>query len=152
MAAAKKKDVSSSFVSKMSLVVLLVPIAIVSLPTMVLLLAALLPSIVVLFTENKSQYKWISVGAMNMAGTFPYLFDLWFGGLNDLDAAVSIITSPTSIIVIYGSALLGIMMNSSFPRFSDGFFRVAAYKRMNALRDQQLALVEKWGDDVKAND
>ena len=51
-----------------------------SIPTLLLLFAGLLPTLVAALTDRSlARYAWICVGGLNFAGLAPALLTLWFG-------------------------------------------------------------------------
>ena len=144
----KKTSVTTSF-SRIILFILIVFIAIAVHPTVIFLFFAMLPTIVAFMLEkNKHQYKWYCIGFFNVSGTFYYLLNLWYGS-NTLEEALSILLDVTALIIIYGSACFGILVYIIFPIIVVTIMQLAAYRRVNHLKNVQQRLIENWGDEVK---
>ncbi len=83
---------------------LAIPIGLMIVPTMIVLMFALLPSGVAFVMERgKGVYGGVCVGAMNLAGASPYLVDLWFED-HTVEAAFAVLTDVFAILIIYGCA------------------------------------------------
>lgn len=131
-------------------VMLGVPIALLVLPTAIVLAVALVPTGVAFIMERgKGYYGGITVGAMNLAGTAPYLADLWTQG-HTLAVAVGIITNVFAWMMFYGAALFGWAIYSTTPSAVSAFMTMTAGNRIAAMRAQQRELVMKWGPDVES--
>ncbi|MGB0748908.1 MAG: hypothetical protein ACPGO3_09195 [Magnetospiraceae bacterium] len=123
-------------------------------PSVIFLFFALLPTVVAYFTDRTPEKSGaICVGSMNMAGSIPSLWQLWFGA-NSVEQAVSILTDPFSLVVIYGAAAFGWALFLSIPTVVMALTRTLDARRVSALRTNQRQLVEEWGDAVTedAND
>ncbi len=120
----------------------------VAMPTVILLIFGLLPTFASLLTD-KSYHKSASfcIGALNFAGLFPYLFDLW-GGANTIGIAVEMIANVFSLFIIYGAAGFGLLLFNSIPPMIGAFLTVVNEKRMKVLRKTQQNLIEEWGEAV----
>lgn len=129
---------------------LAIPIGLMIVPTMIVLMFALLPSGVAFIMERgKGVYGGVCVGAMNLAGASPYLVDLWFDG-HTVEAAFGILTDVFAILIIYGSAAFGWAIYATTPSIVSTFMTMTAGRRIDALKEQQKELVLKWGPDVES--
>ena len=130
--------------------VIAVPLGLMVVPTIIVLAVALIPTGVAFIMERgKGYYGGITVGVMNLAGTTPYLADLWFSG-HTVEGAVDIITNVFAWMVFYGAALFGWAIYSTTPSVVSTFMAMTAGHRITALRAQQRELVQKWGPDVES--
>jgi hypothetical protein len=128
---------------------LAIPIAAMIIPTMVVLSVAMVPTVVAFIMERrKGIYGGLTVGAMNLAGTAPYLVDLWFTG-HTVEAAVGIITSVLAWASFYGSAAVGWAIYAVTPNIVSSFIAMTAGRQITALRAKQRELVQTWGPDVE---
>jgi hypothetical protein len=131
-------------------VMLAIPIGLMIIPTVIVLAVALVPTGVAFILERgKGYYGGITVGAMNLAGTAPYLADLWTEG-HTVANAVGIITNVFAWLVFYGAALFGWAIYSTTPAAVSAFMTMTAGHRIAAMRAQQKELVQKWGPDVES--
>jgi hypothetical protein len=136
--------------SKFLLYTLIVlPIGAMIIPTVVVLSVALVPTAVAFIMERKKGfYGGITVGALNLAGTAPYLADLWFKG-HTVDAAIGIITSVLAWAAFYGSAAVGWAIYAVTPNLVSSFMAMTAGRQITTLRARQRELVQTWGPDVE---
>ncbi len=131
-------------------VMLAIPIGLMIIPTVIVLAVALVPTGVAFILERgKGYYGGLTVGAMNLAGTAPYLADLWTEG-HTVANAVGIITNVFAWLVFYGAAMLGWAIDSTTPAAVSAFMTITSGHRITALRAQQRELVQKWGPDVES--
>ena len=127
-----------------------IPIALMIIPTVIVLLVSLLPTAVAFFTaRRKGWYGAICVGAMNLAGAAPVLAELWFTG-HTIDAAFEGITDVLSLLVIYGSAGAGWIIYSTAPSIVSVYTVMTSDRRIIALKTKQQELLAKWGPDVES--
>jgi hypothetical protein len=129
---------------------LAIPVGLMAIPTVIVLAVALVPTGVAFVVDRgKGHYGGLTVGAMNLAGAFPYLMDLWFKG-HTVDAAIGIITNVFAWMMFYGAAMFGWAIYSTTPSLISTFMTMTSGRRIIALRDQQRELVQKWGPDVES--
>lgn len=129
---------------------LAIPIALMIIPTVIVLLFALLPTGVAFIMERgRGWYGGVCVGAMNLAGAAPTLVDLWFTG-HTIEAAFAALTEVFSLLIIYGSAAVGWVIYSTTPNIVSAYMAMTAGRRITALKAQQKELVLKWGPDVES--
>lgn len=118
------------------------------LPSLVLLLAGLVPTYVAFATDSDPQKSGAtSVCAMNVAGIAPYLIDLWMKG-QTLGNAFAILGEPKSWLVILGAAAIGQLIVYTIPSFIAIFTLNNAESRLQALRRNLELLKDSWGADV----
>ena len=121
---------------------------IMSLPTVMVIVFALLPTFVAFIVDRTPGKNAVfCVGSLNLCGVLPYLFDLWTGD-NSMDAAILILTDVFSLVVMYGAAAFGWMIFQSLPPIIATFITVLAQSRISSLRSAQRKLIEEWGSDV----
>jgi len=131
-------------------VMLAIPIALMMIPTVIVLAVALVPTGVAFIMERgKGYYGGLTVGAMNLAGTSPYLADLWSQG-HTVSVALGIITNVFAWMMFYGAALFGWAIYSTMPAAVSAFMTMTSSQRITAMRGQQRELVQKWGPDVES--
>jgi len=127
-----------------------IPVGLMIIPTVIVLAVALLPTGVAFIMERgKGYYGGLTVGAMNLAGTAPYLADLWVQG-HTVEIAVGIITNVFAWMMFYGAALFGWAIYATTPSVMSAFITMTAGHRITAFRAQQRELVMKWGPDVES--
>ena len=130
--------------------IIAIPIGLLMIPTVIVLAVALVPTLVAFIVERgKGYYGGMTVGALNISGTAPYLADLWFKG-HTVPAAVGIITNVFAWMMFYGAALFGWAIYSTTPSLVSTFMTMTAGRRITGLRETQRELVQKWGPDVES--
>src|SRR3954465_9815444 len=81
--------------------------AVVFLPTTIIIFVGLIPTMVAAIIDNNpTKTAWLTVGAMNMAGTVPVWFALLDAG-HTIPAAFQLIVQPSMLILSYGGAAVG---------------------------------------------
>jgi len=126
----------------------LVALLVISLPTVLLLLFGMLPTIVAWVVDRSQQkYATFCVCGMNFSGVFPFLSDVWFKD-HSTDAAVRILTNVFDLTVIYGTAAFGWMIFIAVPPVITQFISAMLQKRVATLREQQQKIIEEWGEGV----
>jgi hypothetical protein len=121
---------------------------VMSLPSVMLIVFALLPTFVAFIVDRTPEKNAVfCVGSLNLCGVLPYLLDLWTGD-NSMDAAILILTDVFSLVVIYGASAFGWMIFQSLPPVIATFITVLAQSRVSSLRSAQRKLIEEWGEIV----
>ena len=122
--------------------------AIVFLPTTVLLGIGMMPTIAAVFVDrSKRKTKAITVGAMNLAGSMPFVLELWTEGHN-FDKAFSIVTDAKAIVVMYAAAAVGYLIDWAMTGIIAGFLLQRGKSRLKAIDKRQAELVDRWGEEV----
>lgn len=120
----------------------------VFLPTAFLLFVGLLPMIVAFFVDpNPSKIKAVTVGAMNIAGCVPFLFELWLSE-HTLEQAVSIISDPFAIIVMYSAAAIGYLIDWIMTIAVANVLYQRGLARKKLIEETQAELIKRWGMEV----
>ncbi|MDX2145312.1 MAG: hypothetical protein SFV19_18310 [Rhodospirillaceae bacterium] len=119
-------------------------------PTIVVLSVMMLPTAVAFLIERgKGYYAVVTIGSLNLAGTSPYLVELWFKD-HTVDGAMDVITNIWAYLIVYSAAGFGWAVYSTMPAVVASFMAMGAGRRIAALREQQKDLVQKWGPDVES--
>lgn len=130
----------------------IVILIIVSLPSVMVILFALLPTFVAFIVDRTPEKNAVfCVGSLNLCGVLPYLIELWTGD-NSMNAAILILTDVFSLAVIYGASAFGWMIFQSLPPIIATFITVLAQSRVSSLRSAQRKLTDEWGDIVATPD
>lgn len=152
--AAKKAPPKSNGLFMLGFVALFasVILLIVSMASLVLLVFGLLPTFVAVLVDRSPQrFAFFSVFAMNFAGIFPYLLDLWMGS-NSLSVAIDSLTDVFSLFTMYGAAALGWVLFAVTPPIVTTVMTIIAQRRVSILRARQKKLVEEWGEEITNED
>ncbi len=147
-----RKNEQAFFANPLMVSLVLFLMCILMLPTTVFLFLSMLPTLIVAFVSNKNddmgnRYKWLCIGGMNAAGALPYLFKMWFGD-NSFDAAIGHFMQVTTIIVTYGSSMIGWVFYRSIPPLVLHFVNLSDQREVLNLKERQKKLVELWGEEV----
>ena len=112
-----------------------------TLPVMVVLLIGLLPTFTVMVTDRNNTNKLIIVGCFNLAGVFIYLFHV-ISNFTVRDAFF-ILSDIFNLIIMLGSAGLGLIVYLEVPNLFIYLSKIAAQKRLKTL-DANLEKLAKF--------
>lgn len=122
--------------------------AIVFLPTAILLLFGMIPTIVAAVVDkSKKGTKVLTVGAMNMAGCTPFLIELWTKE-HTREYAMTLATDPRTVIVIYCAAATGYLIDWSLSGLVATMLVQRSHKRVENIRTEMEGLTKRWGREV----
>jgi hypothetical protein len=122
--------------------------AAVFLPSSVLLFVGMMPTLVAALTDwGPRRTRAITVGAMNLAGCSPFLFQLWSQG-HTFEASVDIFTNPETIVVMYGAAAIGYLIDWTVSGLVAGIVYQQGLARKKAIKKRHTDLVDRWGPEV----
>jgi len=150
---AKKKGKSSKKRGGMGakgvfFLVILCITGVIFMPTSILLIVGMLPSLVALFVSGTGRGSRAStVAAMNIAGCVPFVFKLW-SGENDFASSIAIITDVQAVTVMYTAAAFGYMIDWLVTGLVSSFLYQKGVARMKAIKERQKVLIENWGEEV----
>jgi uncharacterized membrane protein YhaH (DUF805 family) len=132
---------------------LLTPLVFVfALPTVLILVAGLLPTVVAAIVDRREEkYAAYCVGGFNLSGVLPYLFSLWAHG-DSMLALGTIASSPFSWLVMYGAAALGWLANYWGPQITMRVRRIRDRNEVARLRRRQEQILDEWGPEVMPPD
>lgn len=142
----KSKKKGKSWSSQILLVFALLTM-VIFMPTTILLLFGMLPTVVAAVVDRKGGTRAITVGSMNLAGCIPFLLDLWTSGHTAANA-VSLITNPSTIVVMYAAAAIGYMIDWALSGIIATIMIQRTTARLEAIRKRQDELIERWGPEV----
>lgn len=118
------------------------------LPTTFLLVAGLLPTFVAIVVDREpGKNKSFTIGAMNFAGCFPYLLGLWMKS-NSMDLAIHYLGEPKTIIVMYGAAAIGYLINWAVTLGVSSVLVQRSRLRIKKIDEEKISLEERWGKKV----
>ena len=126
----------------------LITLAIISMPTVLLIFFGLMPSIVAMVIDRtEGRYATFCVLGMNLSGLLPFLTDVWFQ-VHTTDMAIQIMTNVFNLLIIYGSAGFGWMLYMALPPVITTFLSAMSQRRVAVLREKQAQIIEEWGESV----
>lgn len=129
-------------------IALALPVAIVMLPTAVVLAAAMVPTMVAWVVDPRGRrYLAVTVGALNFAGSLFFLTILWTG-VNDVAHAFGVLRNVYGWLIAYGAAAAGYGVHFMMPAMTERIVRFRAETRLGRLDRQMREMVEEWGEAV----
>lgn len=134
--------------SLLTLVLLIIPAALIVLPTSILFGVGMIPTIVAYVVDRDPEKSApITVGGLNFCGCMPFAIDLWKHH-HTIAAAGKILMDPVSWLVMYGAAAIGWSLYYAIPPVVANLEIGRAEKRVDVLKQKKVALVQEWGPDV----
>lgn len=131
---------------------LIVPAALVVLPTTIIFGVGLVPTMVALATDRDPEKSAaITVGGMNFCGCMPYAIDLWKTGHN-IASALAKLGDPVTWLVMYGAAGIGWFLYFTIPPLIANTEISRSEKRIEALKKKRVGLIQEWGPEVSENE
>src|SRR5690606_18103866 len=133
------------------LAALLLPVAIVMLPSFVVLAIAMVPTVVAWMVDRGGRrHLAATVCSLNLAGSLYMLMALW-QQQHDLPHALEVLRDVYGWLVAYGAAAMAYALHYVMPSLADAVLRLRAERRLAALERDMAALVEEWGQAVAAD-
>lgn len=132
------------------LMLFLLAAAAVFMPTTMILLFGMLPTLAAnLIDKTIQKSRVISVGMLNFAGCMPFLLELWLSsGPNSFSYALDIIIQPKTGIIIYTIAAAGYAIEAAVTSMVATLIQQRATARISSIDTRLTALVERWDEIV----
>ena len=127
-------------------------LGVIALPTVLLLVVGMAPTLVALFIIDRhpAKYTTRAVGYLNFSGCLPYAIDLWRGGgVWDFETLFAIITDPFTLLVMYSMAGVGWIVLFASPPVVAAYLAVTSEMREKTLKARQNELIAEWGRNVR---
>lgn len=122
--------------------------AVVFLPITALLFVGMLPTVMARVTDKtKEKTKVLTVGFMNFAGCFPFLYQLAESGLK-FENSIGIISEPMTIVMIYTCAVLGYGIEWLVTNMVAGLMVQKGRNRLETIKKIQESMAKQWGPEV----
>ena len=132
----------------MTFLFLVLPAALVVLPTTILLGVGMVPTLVALATDRDPEKSAaITVGSLNLCGCIFFAIELWKTG-HTIAAALAKLGDPMTWLVMYGAAGAGWMLYFTIPPLVASAEISRAEKRIDTLKKKRVGLIQEWGPDV----
>lgn len=127
--------------------------AILFMPTAIILLFGMLPTLAAnLIDKTLQKSRVISVGMLNFAGCMPFLLELWLSAHpNGFGQALSIIIQPKTGIIIYSVAAAGYAIEAAVTNMVATLMQQRATARIRAIDNELDELVERWDEIVNGD-
>ncbi len=134
--------------SNILILLLVIMIAVASIPAAILLFIGLVPTLAAKFSDTRSNGSIPkTVAFFNMAGIVPYMMDLIPIG-QDMDAGMKVVSDSLTWLIIYGYAGIGWLVVFTVPVVVKAIQRKIIQRRLVIVDKQQEALKEEWSNSV----
>ena len=137
----KSSSPATKRVKQWILVTILLLLTIIILPFTIILLIGLLPTITLLITDPKNSPKLVTIGCFNMA--LLHVINHY-----SVDGAFDIVRDVFNLIIMLGSAGIGLILYCELPNLFIFFAKISAGKRMNVIDKKLAEMAEEWGQEV----
>jgi len=139
---------AQSVASKVIGGVIVVGVCVWVLPTVLVLVIGMVPTIVAFFTDRRREkYAAFCVGAMNLLGVLPVALGMWTRD-HSMDSAMRNVTNVFNWFMMYGAAAIGWGLYSITPAIVAFFLRVQIERRISKMQGYQQELIDEWGEGV----
>jgi fumarate reductase subunit D len=139
---------AQSVASKVIGGVIVVGVAVWVLPTVLVLVVGMAPTIVAFFTDRRREkYAAFCVGFMNMLGVLPVALGMWTRD-HSMDSAMRNVTNIFNWFMMYGAAGVGWGLYAATPAIVAFFLRVQIERRITKMQGYQQELIDEWGEGV----
>ena len=143
---------ASASSTKALIILTVVGLLVFTLPTVLVLLAGMIPSFIAYATDRrKEKYKTLSVGCLNFLGVLPLLTMLWTKD-HSFDTAFTLFADPFSWLMVLGSASAGWTIFLIAPSVVAMFLSARIEMSVERLKKRQTKLIEEWGNGVSGNE
>lgn len=134
--------------NKMTWILLAIPTCAVLLPTCLLMLVLMLPTMVAFIVDGTPGRKFmITVGMMNLAGTVPAVVDLWGQG-QSFQASFEGMSNVFAWAGALTASAVGWLIYWVMPPIVSNYQGIASRAQVLSLRSKQKKLIAAWGDEV----
>jgi hypothetical protein len=128
---------------------LVLPVALLLLPSTLVLLAAMVPTLVARVVDPApGRQLTITVGSLNFAGALWFMHDLWSAG-QSFSAIVPTLSDMIGWLAALVGAGMGWAIYSLMPIVSRSIATTKSNLRLGRVRKSQEELVEEWGEPVR---
>ena len=122
--------------------------SIVFLPTTILLFFGMMPTVVAaVIGRGREGSRALTVGAMNFAGSFPFLLDIWTGE-NTIEQSGTMLFDPRTIVVMYCAAAVGYLVDWAVSGMVGNVMVQQAKSRITRIEELQADMEQRWGSEV----
>jgi hypothetical protein len=132
-------------------VCLVMPLALVLLPSTLVLIAAMVPTLVARIVDPApGRQLTVTVGSLNFAGALWFMHDLWSAG-QSFSAIMPTLSDMVGWLAALVGAGMGWVIYWLMPILSRSIANTKSNMRLSRVRKAQDELVEQWGDPVRGN-
>jgi len=131
------------------LICLAMPVAIVMLPSTIVLAVAMVPTLVARIVDPApGRHLTITVGSLNFAGALWFMYDLWSPWPTFAAIGPTLGDMMGWLASLVGAGM-GWAIYSLMPILSRAIANTKSNARLSRLRKSQEELIEQWGDPVR---
>lgn len=114
----------------------------------IILAVGMIPTLVaVIVDRSEHKVRSLTIGMLNFAGCMPFMIEVFAKG-NDIQAALSYVTQPRTIVVIYFAAGMGYMINWMMAGLMSSILIQKTKRRVKEIEGLKAELVDRWGQEV----
>ena len=118
------------------------------LPTSIVFVVGMIPSIVAFYTDNSAKKATATtIGLLNFSGVFTQILELWSTGHSNTNA-LAIVMDMNALLIMYAGAGFGHALLTVVPSVVATFVITESKQKLNDVRKQQKLLVDTWGTQV----
>ncbi len=132
---------------KISVFLLLICALIFASSTLVFAVCMLPTLVAAVIDKNPHKTLWLTIGAVNLAGTVPAWFRLWDLGAG-MDDALATLTNPGVLLVAYAAAAGGWVIHMNVTPLVAALVIRRNEGRIRDIEKRQKELMRKWGEDI----
>ena len=132
---------------RLSVFMLLVCALVFASSTMVFVVCMLPTLVAAVIDKNPQKTLWLTIGAVNLAGTVPAWFALWDLGAHMSDA-LSVLSNPRILLIAYGAAAAGWVIHMNVTPLVAALLVRRNEGRIKDIEKRQKELTRKWGPEI----
>jgi len=109
----------------------------------------MLPAILAIIVDKGAgRFGSQTISACNFIGILPFLFDIGVNYEKSI-AATEAMKDPYTWMIIYGFAIIGLMLIYVLPNITAIIFTIKAESKLKRLTQEQEKIANEWGDQVR---
>ena len=132
---------------KLSIFMLLVCALIFASSTLVFAVCMLPTLVAAVIDKSPQKTLWLTIGAVNLAGTVPAWFALWDQGAH-LNDAITVLSNPSVLLIAFASAAGGWVIHMNVTPLVAALIIRRNEGRVKDIEKRQKELIRKWGEDI----
>lgn len=132
---------------KLSIFMLLVCALVFASSTLVFAVCMLPTLVAAVIDKSPQKTLWLTIGAVNLAGTVPAWFALWDQGAHLTDA-LTVLSNPRILLVAFAAAAGGWVIHMNVTPLVAALIIRRNEGRVKDIEKRQKELVRKWGEDI----
>lgn len=147
MAKPKKKKKSFGWKGQILLIVAMLLCVLFS-AVAVIMVIGMIPTIVASIVDrSEGRMRAMAIGAINFAGCAPFMIEVFKKG-NNMETAITYITQPRTIVVMYFAAAMGYLIDWAMTGIVSSIMVQRTKGRLRDIQKLQKELTDQWGPEV----